>query len=120
MSEKDDFEVILTDSGVSVTWYVNTEVEDAQTGNTIPSYDSGTSITVAISRIDRSKSIFPEGFRDGEAFTMYSSVDNAITKLDKITFDSVDYIVHEKLHTGHRKDVKIYDKYLLRKIGAEA
>lgn len=119
MAAKEDFDTILADSGGSASWFVNTEVVDAQSGASVPSYGSASSITVIITRVDAKKERFPEGFRDGDAFNMYISTDNAVNKLDKITFNSVDYIVHEKLHVGSKNGVDVYQKFLLRKIGAE-
>jgi len=117
---KDDFDTILTDSGGSASLFVNTEDIDAQTGASTPSYGSASTITVIINKLARNNPRFPEGFRDGEIFSMFTSTDNTIAKFDKITYLSVDYQVIDKVSTPTHLGAVVYDKYLLKKIAAEA
>lgn len=114
-----DFETIVTQEGKSVTWYANTEITDAQTGERKNSFDAGTAISGLVFVYRHGKDYYSEGFRAVPDTKLYVSGDYSVSENDKFAIDGTSYeVIHVEKKVSD-SDSAVFSKLYLRKIANE-
>ena len=117
---KIDFEKILAERGESVSWYVNTEGTDAQSGDPIESFGAATSITVIIITIPKKDIYNSAGEITDQHSRIFTDADDAIAIKDKILHNSVSYTVDKIEKEIFDSGILVCRKILIRRLVSDA
>jgi len=116
MTIQADFIIATGEVGENVSWYVNTEVIDSQTGGRVNSYGSATTIKAVVNKVSKDGNTAREGYFEDNELILYTDYTDNLNIFDKITVRSIDYevkaLMAEQTHAG----TVVFRKWMIKRI----
>lgn len=116
MTVEADFIAVISEVGENVSWYVNTEVIDSQTGDRVNSYGSVSTIKAIVNRVSKDGKTNPEGYIEGNELVLYTDNTDAVAIFDKVTVRTVNYEVKSLIAEQTYAGTVVYRKWQIKRI----
>ncbi len=116
MTIQADFIIAAGEVGENVSWYVNTEVLDSQTGDRVNSYGSATTIKAIVNKVSKDGKTSPEGYLEDNELILYTDYTDNLNIFDKVTVRTINYEVKELLAEQTHAGIVIFRKWAIKRI----
>ena len=119
MTIQADFIVVAAEVGENVSWYVNTETIDSQTGDRVNSYGSPSTIKAIVNRVSKDGKTDPEGYLEDNELVLYTDNTDALSIFDKVKVRTIDYEVKELMAEQTYAGTVVFRKWQIKRIVAD-
>lgn len=116
MTIQADFIAVTAEVGENVSWYVNTEVIDSQTGDNVNSYGTATTIKAVVNRVSKDGKTNPEGYLKDNELVLFTAGTNELSIFDKVTVRTVNYEIKSLLSEQTYSGTVIFRKWQIKRI----